>query len=136
MPAAMRSMSMVFLVTPLAIPMLLLLPLIGRLELLLMTLAPGFLGGMKAGGVKRAMAAAVMVGVMYGAVHYLMVLALLHSMAGLMGLGSYVQALVDFFGGLGTATALVTVAITAPFILALIFSALAGALAAKARGKR
>ena len=135
MLAALRAMGMIFLLTPVALPMLILLPLLGRLEFGLMTLAPGFLGGIKAGGLKRAIFAAIMVGACYGLIHYLLIFALFHSLAGLIGVGSYVQALVDFFGGYAIATALVTLAITSPFIIALLASSLAGALAARATSR-
>lgn len=134
--SVMRCMSMIFLLTPVAIPMLLVLPLFGIVELLLTALAPGFLGGMKAGSLGKAMTAAIMVGTGYVAFHYFLVLAFSHFLARLPWAGGYVQSLVEFLGGFGTATAIVTMAITFPSVLALLVSAFAGALAGRVRGRK
>ena len=131
MRAAMRSMLMIFLLTPVAIPLLLLLPLIGRLEVLLMAMAPGFLGGMKAGSLRGAIASALLVGTAYFSVHYLLSLSLFRFLAGLPEVGRYVEALVEFSGGFWTATALVTVTMTLPFLVALFVSAFLGAVAGR-----
>ena len=131
MGSAIKSMAMIFLITPLSLPLLLLIPLLGRLELTLMALAPGFLGGMKAGSIGAAMAAAIIVGAVYAVFHYFLVLALLHFLVGVPFVGGPVESALQFIGGFGISSSLVAALITFPFILALVISALLGAASDK-----
>ena len=125
--AAIRAMLMVFILTPLSIPLLLLLSFIGQLELMLLLFVPGFLGGQKARSVKKAMLAALIVGAAYGTFTFVLVLALLELMTGLPLVGSKVGAGVDLLGGREGSSILVAVIVTSPFVLSLFLGAFIGA---------
>ena len=126
--SAIRSMSMVFVLTPVSIPLIGLLPFIGRLELLVMLLVPGFLGGRRAGSVKKAMAAASIVGAVYGLLLFLLVLAVLHFLVGLPLVGSHVEAGLNAIGGLVISSTFVALIATFPFVLSLMIGGFVGAI--------
>ena len=131
LPAALRSMLSIFMVTPLTVPLLFLLPLLGRLELLSMVLLAGFLGGRRAGGVGKALTAAVLVGTSHGFVVYLMVLVGLELMLGLPHAGGYVDADIGFLGGITVASSIGAVIVALPVFLMLLVSSAMGALTAR-----
>ena len=68
-------MGMIFMFNPVS---LLAIWSIGKFEQLLTVLAPGFLGGIIAGSVSKAMTAAVIVGAAYSFVNLMLVLAMFH----------------------------------------------------------
>ena len=126
--AAIRSMLMVFLLTPVSIPLIVLLPMIGQLELVLLLFVPGFLGGRKARSVPRAMIAAIIVGAAYGAFTFVLVLGLLEIMTGLPLVGSKVEAGMNLLGGQEGSSLLVAAIVTSPFVLSLLVGAFIGAI--------
>ena len=126
--AGIRSMSAIFLLTPVSIPLIALLPLLGRIELLTMLTVPGFMGGRRAGSVKKAMAAAVLVGTVYGLVLFVLMLALFKLVTDLPLVGIHLERGLNFIGGLGFSSGLVAAIATAPFVFLLLISALIGAL--------
>lgn len=131
LPAALRPMLSIFMVTPLTVPLLFLLPLIGRLELLMMILLAGFLGGRRAGGIGRALSAAAIVGTAHGFVVYFMVLVGLQLLLGLPHAGGYVDAGIGFFGGITMASSMGAVIVALPVFLILLVSSVMGALTAR-----
>ena len=133
MLAALRSMLSIFIITPFSVPLLVLLPLFGRLELVSVVLLAGFFGGRRAGGFGKALAAAVLAGAAHGFVIYLMTLVGLQLMMGLPHVGGYVDAGIGFFGGLTVASSLVTVVVALPAFLILLFSAVIGAMTVRAK---
>ena len=133
MPAAVRSMLAIMMVTPFAVPLFFLLPLIGRIELVSMVLFAGFIGGHSAAGIRKALAAAVLVGASHGFVVYLMVLVAFQLLIGVPLVGSYVRDVIGFFGGLAVASSLVTVIVALPAFLILCVSAVIGALTARTK---
>lgn len=131
MLAALRPMLSIFMFTPMTVPLLFLLPLIGRLELLSMVLLAGVLGGRRAGGIGKALSAAALVGTAHGFVVYLMVLVGLQLMLGLPHAGGYVDASIGFFGGIHVASSIGAVIVALPVFLILLGSSVMGALTAK-----
>ena len=131
LPAALRNMLSIFMVTPLTVPLLFLLPLLGRLELLSMVLLAGFLGGRRAGGVGKALTSALIVGTSHGFVVYLMVLVGLELMLGLPHAGGYVDADIGFLGGIHVASSIGAVIVALPVFLMLLVSSAMGALTAR-----
>ena len=128
MLSAMRAMLTIFLLTPLSIPVIALLPLFGRLEILTMILLPGFLGGRRARSFKKATVAAMLVGSVYGFFVFLLLLAVLEFVTGLPLVGNHVGSGLDIVGGLGVTSGFVAALATAPFVLLLLVSAFLGAL--------
>lgn len=128
---AIRSMLSIFLVTPISLPLLPFLPLIGKLEIFSLLILPGFLGGRRAGGVRKAMAAAVIVGSAYGAVVFSMALVALKLMTGLPLIGGYVEVSIGFFGGTTVAASIITTLAGGPFVLALVIGGFIGGLTAR-----
>lgn len=128
-----RSMSIIFLLTPFSIPFILMLPLLGRLEILSIILLPGFFGGRRAGSFKNAVAATVMVGTIYGLVVFLMLRALLEFFIGLPIVGRHLEGGLDIVGGGGVTSGVIAGVATAPFVLLLLASAMVGALTKSSR---
>ena len=126
--SAIREMLAVFLLTPLTWPIFALLPVFGRLELFMAIALPGFLGGRRAGSVKKAMAAAVVVGTLYGLVCFFVALAVLDLVLGLPHLGGHLERGLNAVGGPGVTSGLVAGLTTAPFVLLLLASSFVGAL--------
>ena len=131
MMAALRPMLSIFTITPLTVPILFLLPLLGRLELASMVLFAGFLGGHRAGGLGKALIAAIFVGVAHGFVVYLMFLVGLQLMLGLPHAGGYADAVIGFVGGITVASSIGAVVVALPVFLILVVSSVVGALMAK-----
>ena len=126
--SAIRTMAAIFLFTPLTLPMIFLLPVIGRLELFMAIALPGFLGGRRAGGVRKAMSAAVLVGSLYGLVCFYVALGILELVTGLPHLGGHVEKGLNAVGGPGVTSGLVAGLTTAPFLILLLASSFVGAL--------
>ena len=130
MLAATRPMLSIFMVTPLTFPILLLLPLIGRLEIISTVLLAGFLGGLRAGGFGKALAAAILVSSAHGLVVYLMFLVGLQLMVDLPHAGGYFDAGIGFVG-ITVASSIGAVLVALPVFLVLLVSAVIGAATAK-----
>lgn len=124
--AAMLYMSTVFVMTPIAIPLIGWMPLIGQVEMLLMLFVPGFLGGWKAGSVKKAIAAALIVGVVYGLFLFMFILALLKFVVGLPFVGPALESALDTVHGLGVSATFMAIFVTYPLVITLIVGALIG----------
>ena len=131
--AGIRSMSMILFLNPFSIPIILMLPLIGRLEIVSIMVLPGFVGGLRAGSFKNAVAAMVLVGTVFGLGVFLILRAVLEFFIGLPIVGSHVEGGLDIVGGRGVAGALIAGLATAPFLLLLFASAIAGALTRSSR---
>lgn len=131
MLAAMRPMISIFMVTPLTIPLVLLLPIIGRLEIISTVLLAGFLGGRRAGGFGKALAAAILVSSAHGVVVYLMVLVGLQLMVDLPHAGGYFDSGIGFVGGIKVASSIGAILVAVPVFLVLVASSAMGALTAK-----
>ena len=122
--SAFRFMGMIFMFNPVS---LLAMWSFGKFELLLTVLAPGFLGGMIAGSVSKAVTEAVIVGAVYSFVNYLMlVLAMLHLVSRLPMVGEHIEAALNSIGGFGASAALVVAVITLPLVLTLLISSYIG----------
>ena len=130
--SAMRSMTAIFLLTPLSVPLIVALPLLGKIELLTMVLLPGFIGGRQAGSIKKALLAATLVGAVYGSTVFLMVLAVLELAVRLPAVGGYLESGLSVIGGIGITSGVIAAIATLPFVCALLISAFAGALSSRA----
>ena len=126
--AGIRTMSIIFLLTPLSIPLIFMLPLFGRLEILSVILLPGFFGGRRAGSFRNAIAAAILVSTVYALTVFLIFLAVLEFVTGLPIVGSHVEGGLDIVGGLGVTSGVIAALATAPFVLSLLVSSFLGAL--------
>ena len=131
--AGIRAMSIIFLLTPVSIPFIFLLPIFGRLELLSLILLPGFFGGRRAGSFKNAVAATVLVGTFYGLVVFFILRAVLQFGTGLPLVGSHVEGGLEFVGGLGVTSGVIAGLATLPFVLLLLVSSFLGALTRSSR---
>ena len=131
--AGIRSMSMILFLNPFSMPIILMLPLIGRLEIVSIMVLPGFLGGRRAGSFKNAVAATVLVGTVYGLGVFLILRSVLEFFIGLPILGSHLEGGLDIVGGGGVTSGVIAGVATAPFVLLLLASAMVGALTKSSR---
>ena len=129
--SAMRSMAAIFILTPLSLPLIFVLPLMGKIEVLTMVLSAGFIGGSRAGSIKAALLAASLVGGAYGAVVFMMVQAVLQLAARLPAVGVHLETGLNAIGGIGIATGLIAGTATFPFVLLLLISGSVGALTSR-----
>ena len=131
MTAAMRSMMSIFLITPLTVPILFIVPIMGRLEIISTVLLAGVLGGHRAGGIAKALFAAVFVGSAHGFVVYVMFLVGFQLILGLPHAGGYAGIGIGFVGGITVASSIGAVVVALPVFLILVVSSVMGALTAK-----
>lgn len=122
-----RVMSIIFLLTPVSMLFMFMLPIFGRIELFSLILLPGFLGGRRAGSFKKAVTATVLVGTVYGLCIFLILLAVLQFGTSLPLVGSHVEGGLNIVGGAGVTSGVVAAFATAPFLLLLLISSFLGA---------